>query len=197
MPREQLEAINLTKLFLCYEVHGKSDQWFNLITDDCISVNMHYASLSAELNIMDAVAVRAVDGADMCINIRVDAAECSAMVGSINLDLMSSFALNGIIVRRYLNRVRISVPNCQDLTLVMWVICENNTFNSLDSSMSALTNKMLKFVVMRGLNFGHTRAHGLLGEFSVFVYAIASTVVTLSVILKVYQLYYLMLRLKL
>ena len=166
MPQEQLDALNLNKLSLCYEIHGKSEQWFNLVTDDCASVNTRYTMLSPTLNIMDAVAVRAVDEVNQCVNIRVDMAECTAIVGSNSLNVMSKYESNGIMVKRYRNRVRISVPNCQDLTLVMWVICENRT---LDSSGSMLTSQMIKFVVMRGLNFGHRQAHGLLGQCSLFL----------------------------
>ena len=168
VPQEQLDALNLNKLSLCYEIHGKSDQWFNLVTDDCVSVNTRYAMLSPRLNIMDTIAVRAVDEVNQCVNIRVDVAECTAMVGSNNLNVISIYESNGIMVKRYRNRVRISVPNCQDLTLVMWVICENRTLENPDSPGSILTSKMIKFVVMRGLNFGHRQAHGLLGQCSLF-----------------------------
>ena len=119
VPQEQLDALNLNKLSLCYEIHGKSEQWFNLVTDDCVSVNTRYAMLSPRLNIMDAIAVRAADEVNQCVNIRVDVAECTAMAGSNSLNVISKYELNGIMVKRYRNRVRISVPNCQDLTLVM------------------------------------------------------------------------------
>ncbi len=34
----------------------------------------------------------------------------------------------GITVQRFRNRVRIVVPNCADIDLVMWVSCLNSTF---------------------------------------------------------------------
>ena len=54
--------------------------------------------------------------------------------------------------------MRISVPNCNDLTLVMWVFCEIN--------LPRQPGEMIKFVVTRGLNFGVREAHGhgLLGK---------------------------------
>ena len=169
VPQDQLDALNLDKLSLCYEIHGKSEQWFNLVTDDCVSVNTRYAMLSPRLNIMDAIAVRAVDEVNQCVNIRVDVAECTATVGSNSFNMISKYESNGIMVKRYRNRVRISVPNCQDLTLLMWVICENRTLENPDSPGSMLTRKMIKFVVLRGLNFGRRQAHGLLGQCSLFV----------------------------
>ncbi|CAI8015467.1 hypothetical protein GBAR_LOCUS9582 [Geodia barretti] len=30
---------------------------------------------------------------------------------------------NGIVVRKYSSRVRITVPNCEDTDLVMWIFC--------------------------------------------------------------------------
>ena len=155
--------MNLTKLSLCYEIHGAEDQWFNLVTDNCVSVNTQYTDLTRRLNIMDSVAVRAVDEANRCVNIRVDVDQCSATVGSMSLNVLSKYQMNGIMVKRYSNRVRITVPNCQDLTLVMWVMCENRSLENPDQLGTMLTSKMIKFVVMRGLNFGSREAHGLLG----------------------------------
>ena len=86
------------------------------------------------------------------------------MIDSVPLPLLGQYSMNGVSVQRYCNRVRISVPNCQDLTLVMWVICENQMLEDPDDPGVTLIGDMIKFVVMRGLNFGHRQAHGLLGE---------------------------------
>lgn len=158
---EQLRALNVDKLSLCYEVHGESGQWFNLVTDECASVNTRYSSLSPRLNIMDQIGVRAVDDSNKCINISVDVNQCDATVDGVSL---MRYSANGVNVRRYSNRVRISVPNCAELTLVMWVICERRTLDNPDIPGTQLTGDMIKFVVMRGLNFGHRQAHGLLGR---------------------------------
>ncbi len=152
--------MNLTKLSLCYEIHGAEDQWFNLVTDNCVSVNTQYTDLTRRLNIMDSVAVRAVDEANRCVNIRVNVDQCSAMVGDSSIGVLNKYESNGIMVKRYSNRVRITVPNCQDLTLVMWVICEDRTLENPDQPETFLTSKMIKFVVMSGLNFGSRQAHG-------------------------------------
>jgi hypothetical protein len=161
---EQLAALNLTKVSLCYEVHGSSDQWFNLVTDECATVNAQYVSLTESLNVIDEVGVRAVDNDDQCVNVHVNIDNCTADVNGVALDLMGRYSVKGISVRRYNNRIRISVPNCNELTLVMWVICEMRTFYDPDDPDNDLSAEMIKFVVMRGLNFGHRTAHGLLGE---------------------------------
>jgi hypothetical protein len=164
VPEEQLAALNLTKVSLCYEIHGSSEQWFNLVTDECATVNGQYISLTENLNVIDEVGVRAVDNADQCVNIRVNVNQCTADVNSVSLGLMERYSMNGINVRRYNNRVRISVPNCNELTLVMWVICEMRDLDNPDDPGNMLSAEMIKFVVMRGLNFGHRAAHGLLGK---------------------------------
>ena len=162
---EQLQNLNLDKLSLCYEIHGESRQWFNLVTDMCASVNTRYISLSERLNVMNSIGVRAVDNDGQCVNIGVDVNECAATVNGVSLTSMGRYSAGGVTVRRYRNRVRISVPNCAELTLVMWVICERRTLENPDQPGTDITADMIKFVVMRGLNFGHRRAHGLLGNF--------------------------------
>ena len=164
VPDEQLAALNLSRLSLCYEIHGSSDQWFNLVTDECATVNAQYVSLTPSLNIIDEIGVRAVDDSNQCVNIRVNVSQFTAEVNDISLDLMQRYSRNGINVRRYNNRVRISVPNCNELTLVMWVICEMRTLDNPDMPGTELSAELIKFVVMRGLNFGHRAAHGLLGK---------------------------------
>ena len=164
VPAEQLTALNITRVSLCYEIHGQSDQWFNLVTDECATVNAQYFSLSRRLNIIDEIGVRAVDDNNRCVNIRVNVGGCTAEVNGVSLDLMERFSQNGISVRRYNNRVRISVPNCNELTLVMWAICEIRTVDNPDVPGERLNSRMIKYVVMRGLNFGHRVAHGLLGK---------------------------------
>ena len=163
VPKEQLQALGFSHLSLCYELHGKSDKWFNLVTDKCISVNTHYTSLTDHLNIMDSVAVRAVDEENTCLNIRVNLNGCTATVGNTSLNMLRTYSSSGIMVQRYPNRVRISVPNCQDLNLVMWVICEQHTLSDDDAPDYNLTAKMIKLIILRGLNFDGQQAHGILG----------------------------------
>ena len=107
--------------------------------------------------------MRAVDDNKMCRNIQVDVNECAASIDGVPLAAGARYSSGGISVRRYSNRVRISVPNCNELMLVMWVICETRTLEDPFGA-GEVTGDMIKFVVMRGLNFGHRMAHGLLGK---------------------------------
>ena len=155
---------------LCFELHGTSDAYFNLISDGCVSVNAHYEEVlpsipQEDINIIDSIHVRAVDDGGVCHNIDVSLDGCSASVDGISIDDM--YRSQGISVRRFRNRVRIGVPNCQDIDLVMWVFCLNNTFWSTfrvnsDGTELLFQADMIRFVIARGLNL-QERSHGLLG----------------------------------
>lgn len=153
-------------LNLCYEVHGDIDANFNLISDGCVSVNAHYAQVrpTESLNIIDAVYVRAVDSEGTCRNITVNLEGCSATVDGSSV---SRFSMNDVAVRRYSNRVRIGVPNCQDLQLILWVMCERRTFWSSnlgpEGQEVTFSADMIKFVIARGYNLQET-SHGILGQ---------------------------------
>jgi hypothetical protein len=159
-----LQMLNATRLSLCYEIHGQADAIFNLVTDECATVNAHYHDLTNYLNVIDQIGVRAVDNNDMCRNIQVDVNGCAASIDGVPLAAGGRYSSGGISVRTYSNRVRISVPNCAELMLVMWVICETRTLEDPFGN-GVVTGDMIKFVVARGLNFGHRKAHGLLGKF--------------------------------
>lgn len=161
---DQLQSIPADQLSLCYEVHGKSNEWFNLVSDECTSVNALYVGLSERLNIIDDITVRTVDRQQRCVNISVSIdTGCSAIVNGVQ---MTRYSSAGVSIRAFPNRVRISVPNCNDLTLVMWVLCEEEDFQVFDDTepISSIRRNAIKFVVMRGLNYGNRLAHGLLGN---------------------------------
>ena len=169
VPEEQLRALNLTELTMCYEIHGRSEQWFNLVTDECTSVNARYSALNQNLNVIDEIGVRAVDDNGRCVNIGVNVNQCATEINGSPLTTMR-YSRDGISVRRYTNRVRIAVPNCNDQTLVMWVICQNRTMDDPYQEGVSIRGSMIKFVVMRGLNIGHRPAHGLLGKYTSTVF---------------------------
>ncbi len=155
------EVINL-----CFEIHGRSDEYFNLVSDSCISVNAHYQRADPQLpaNIIDEITVRAVGLDGICRNIAVSVENCQATVDGSVLD--ETYTSAGISVRLYRNRVRISAPNCQDLDLVMWVFCEQTElrgYPELGEPDIVVNVSMIHFVIARGLNIRES-AHGLLGK---------------------------------
>ena len=153
--------IGLRNASLCFEIHGDHDKYFNLVSDSCTSVNVHYTEIVEYLNIVDSVAVRAVDDAGQCRNIAVDLDGCSTSVDGE--EIMEDMNKDGIFVRLYDRRVRISVPNCNGtITLVMWAICQTNTL-TVPYTDDEFQADMIKFVIARGFNLNET-SHGLLGE---------------------------------
>lgn len=150
---------------LCFEVHGRRDTDFNLISDKCVSVNAHYAA-AGDLNIISSIGVRAEGDDGVCTNIRVDLEGCTISAGTGGgLTEVGAFSVAGVSARKTRrDRVRISVPNCDNVNLVLWVICERRP-NNLD---------MIRFQIARGVNLAST-SHGLLGKFKKLVKCMAAT----------------------
>lgn len=147
---------------LCYEIHGRSNMMFSLVSDVCVAVNARYVPMNNpdEGNIINDIGVVAVGSGNTCYHIRVQlnngSCQASSMAsdGSGSRTFGSSFdeTFNDINIRqRMSSRVRISVPNCENLPLVMWVTCE-----------TVRGQGMIRFDITRGLNLRPT-SHGLLG----------------------------------
>lgn len=150
---------------LCYEVHGRSHAYFNLISDACTSVNAYYAAIGP-FNVVHKIAVRAVDLAGDCREILVESeTSCTASVNGVPLEV---FSTEGVSVRQYPSRIRVSVPNCGGgRVLVMWVFCEEANLQVYgdDSDGTVYSGRMIRFVVSRGVNLQPT-SHGIIGKFT-------------------------------
>ena len=137
---------------MCYEVHGVADRFFNLISDTCLSVNSHFTSMPDQSNInrMSTIGIRAATTADQagggCVNIQIDLENCTASIQGRPI-LIMEFS-GDIRIRKFGNRWRVSVPNCERPSVVMWITCGP---------------KMLRFDVARGSALNPT-SHGLVGE---------------------------------
>ena len=164
IPHDTLKRLQLSNLSLCYEIHGKSGKYFNLVTDECTSVNARWVNITDYLNVIDQVGIRAVDSNNMCRNIQVDLDQCAVSIDGVLLTT-SNFREGAIFVRRSGNRVRLSVPNCNEQSLVMWVFCQSLELQNPFNNAEVFQASMIKYVVMRGLNFGHRHAHGIIGTF--------------------------------
>ena len=100
-------------------------------------------------NIISQIGVLAKPNTGQCKNVRVELEGCQAFID--DMEVIGVRNEEGVAVRRMRNRVRISVPNCNNLNLVVWVMCQNNS-----------GQPMIRFVITRGLNLRPT-SHGLLG----------------------------------
>ena len=149
---------------LCYEVHGEVDKFFNLVSDSCVSVNSHYSRAltnpNINLNIVDAIGVRAVSSNGTCINIHVRQVGCQATANGAAFG--NVYQSGGINIHVYHNRVRITVPNCGDHYLVMWVVCTSGMTKD-PVTQEYFSFNFTQFVVVRGLNLAE-QSHGLIGE---------------------------------
>ena len=151
---------------LCYEVRGETDKFFNLLSDSCVSVNSHYSraginNTNITLNIVDAIGVRAVSNNGTCSNIRVGVDGCEVTVDGVAIT-GRTYRSNGIAIRVYPNRVRISVPNCEDTDLVMWMFCSSG--RTMDPfTLEYFSYDFIRFVIMRGFNLNEL-SHGLIGK---------------------------------
>ena len=142
----------------CYEIHGEPNKIFNLVSDKCTVVNAEYIPMRIPRNgnIIGAVGVRAADSAGNCHNIEVHLSPSGsryALDAFIDGQPVSGVErVDSVSVRRYTNRVRVSVPNCELVDLVMWV-----------SVVEMRGERLIKFVITRGVNLTPT-SHGLIGE---------------------------------
>lgn len=128
------------------------------MSDTCININAYYTGLipdtlqSLGLNIITQIGIRALDSQGNCIRVLIDSANnCTPVVMTTGGGVVSEmrYNSNGIVVSKIRNRARVSVPNCGNNRLVMWITCQ--------------TGGMLRFDVTRGVGLAPT-SHGLLGE---------------------------------
>ena len=175
-PQSLSAVTGIREASLCYEIHGQDDQWFNLLSDGCVSVNAHYFEFedNALFNFVDRIAIRAVDDRGNCKNIMIDLAGCTASIDGMLVTPTTPYCTDGVFVRPSTqgNRVRVSVPNCNETSnLVTWTFCQRNTFmDPYDMMITYPDVGMLKFVIARGFNLGAS-SHGLIGESQMLLYS--------------------------
>ena len=149
---------------LCYDLHGRPNTYYNLVSDSCTSVNAHYQSglpdrTDVRIIVLDEIALRAVDRRGSCVGVAVDI-NCNVAVNGVRL-ASGQYIKEGVSVHMYADRVRLSVPNCVHQQLVMWVMCQIYRINH-PATGALLDVKTLKFVVARTLSLNEN-SHGLIG----------------------------------
>ena len=163
-------------LSLCYEVHGQSDKYFNLVSDICTSVSAHYIGVSS-FNVIDEIGVRAVDNSRNCRDILIS--KESGGTVTVDGEAVTRFSEGGISVRKYQHHVRIAVPNCAHVDLVMWIICQNRTLTDYNDQGDKISVGviMMKFVIARGFNLQQS-SHGIIGK-TIMVMCVGKSVETI------------------
>ena len=144
---------------MCYEVQGQSDSFFNLISDNCVSVNALYVAAEDPVgNVIKAIGVVGTYKANKCHYVNVSVTEngtCEAIVDGEEL-VNNSTDMHGLVVKHRNKLVRIDVPNCGSEHLVMWVHCQMFLLRNMPQT-------MIKFIINRGL-CQRPSAHGLIGK---------------------------------
>ena len=143
---------------MCYEVHGVAGQFFNLVSDTCTSVNALFESMPGKIKInrMSSIGIHAVTTATpsgSCADIQIDLENCTTTLNGASID--DSAIIEDIRVRKFGNRWRVSVPNCERPSTVMWITCQSNP-------------DMLRFDIARGSNLRPT-SQGLLGKYTILL----------------------------
>ena len=66
-------CVSASSLSLCYQVHGKPDTFYNLLTDKCVSVNAHVSRpfSDADAHIIDKIAIRAIGNNGTCSDVLI------------------------------------------------------------------------------------------------------------------------------
>ena len=151
---------------LCYEIHGQANRVFNLISDECTSVNAYYQSAhSADAgNVITSIGIVATDGVvrtTVSVNVTSEG-ECFTVVDGDQALPPGEFTLGVASIRVDPGCVMITVPNCDRQGLMFWVRCRVRTL-SFDHGRQSIDQEMIKFVVGRGLGLNQG-SHGLIGE---------------------------------
>ena len=146
---------------LCYEVHGREDKIYNLVSDQCVFVNTHLklASNPKVGNIMARIGIVAKDYDGKCHKIQADLEGKKVTINDMQMKNRNWLG-RGISVRKLGDKVRVSVPNCKGQKMVFWV-----TFHFMNNA------NMIKFIIVDGNGLSPS-SHGLIGEFKEHHYII-------------------------
>ena len=150
---------------LCYEVHGRANHYFNLVSDDCTSVNAHYVAAVRPRagNVIGQIGIVTSDSRNRCHQIQIDVTsdgQCQTQIDGVGISGTTNNNITRVSIMAGRHCVRVSTPNCAEQDLVMWIRCHKPTLNQTGDSFE---QPMIKFVVTRGLKT-RSEAHGLIGE---------------------------------
>ena len=139
---------------LCYEVHGREERIYNLVSDQCVFVNTHLkmASNPKVGNIMARIGIMAMDNDGKCHKILADLNGKNLTVNGV---VNNTWLHKGIIVHRFGDKVNVAVPNCKGQRMVFSIIF--HYMNGAD---------MIKFIIADGRGLSPS-SHGLIGEYTI------------------------------
>ena len=151
---------------LCYQVHGEDGKFYNLVSDECVSVNAHVTRPFPEINshVIDEISVRATGTNGSCYDILVSRENCSVSVNRESIPINTYFKEGNVSlhndrrIARLPNVIRISVPNCgRALVDTISIKCTEYAIRDAPAP-----TEVLEFTATRGLS-PIEAAHGLVG----------------------------------
>ena len=145
-----------TTTSLCFQVHGESGSYYNLISDECIQVNVLYEALEnpEDGNFLKEVGILARNNENNCTEIQLSSNRCVPKIDGITFN--ESYNENGITVVRIKKRsYEITTPNCKATRgddIIFRIMC-----------LRVRGQKVIRLNVMRGSGI-KPGAHGLVGK---------------------------------
>ena len=150
-------GMNSTITSLCFQVHGESGNYYNLISDDCIQVNVLYKAMknsSRNGNLIKEVGILAQDTAKNCTEIRIKANRCIPIInGEAVNGSYSEFGLT--VIKTAKQSYEITIPNCK--------ASQGDDIKFKITCVKVRDQKTIRFDVRRGSGL-KPGAHGLIGK---------------------------------
>ena len=102
---------------LCYEVHGRANAYFNLISDECTSVNAYYEKVQSnssniDLNVVTQIGVRAIGVNGTCTNIKVGLDGCQVSINGALITNTTNVVMDGLMECQWFESAYCSFQLC-------------------------------------------------------------------------------------
>ena len=165
-------CVSASSLSLCYQVHGKPDTFYNLLTDKCVSVNAHVSRpfSDADAHIIDKIAIRAIGNNGTCSDILIERQGCSVKMNNQSVPINTQFEEDGITVfynKQFVRNppvIHVSVPNCGKPTVdYLFISCTEYHIQGTPTPA-----EILQFGSSREKSFIQP-PHGLVGRLIVYI----------------------------
>ena len=150
------EGMDPTTTSLCYQIHGETEEYYNIISDRCVQVNVLYDAIGSDSqagNYIKDVGIVAHNTAGGCNSIEVTGRRCTVTIDGNALN--GSYDQDGVTITKTGRKLyEIILPNCKttqgdDLRFRLRCVKVNN-------------KGVVRVDVIR--NGGRAGAHGLLGK---------------------------------
>ena len=145
-----------TTTSLCFQVHGESGNYYNLISDDCIQVNVLYDAMKNPEggNVIKELGILAHNPGSNCTEIKLEARRCIPMINGVPFS--EAYNENGIIVDKLgKQNFEVTIPNCKPT--------QGDDLNFRIACYKVNKQKVIRFDVIRGGGI-KPGAHGLIGK---------------------------------